>query len=39
MPEFTVIAVIAGISVLIFGGGVITAARVLTGRKAKKSEE
>lgn len=38
MPELTVILIIAGISTLIFGGGVVTAARVMTGRK-KKSEE
>ncbi len=39
MPELTVILIIAGVSAVLFGGGIITAARVLTGRKTDKSED
>lgn len=39
MPELTVILIIGGVSAVLFGGGVITAARVLTGRKSNKSDE
>lgn len=33
MPELSTILVIGGISLLVFGGGVMTAFRVMTGRK------
>lgn len=35
MPELTTIIIIGVISAFLFGGGVFTAARILTGRKKK----
>lgn len=39
MPETTILLVIAGLTAVVFGGGVVTAARIMTGRKTKKSDE
>lgn len=33
MPELSTLLIIGGISLLVFGGGVATAFRVMTGRK------
>ncbi len=38
MPELSVVLIIGAVSLLIFGGGIVTAARMMTGRKAKSED-
>lgn len=39
MPEMTVILIIGGLTALVFGGGVVTAAKVMMGRKTSKPDK
>lgn len=38
MPELSVLLIIGGLTALVFGGGVVTAAKVMMGRKTKREE-